>query len=102
MDTTPGDTTPMTQSLRHLVDDAQQTLRDAAETGDARLDAMRHRFEAQLRRMRMQLDDLEEAAVHRARHAARSADLAVHNHPYSAMGAAAALGLLVGLLVARR
>jgi ElaB/YqjD/DUF883 family membrane-anchored ribosome-binding protein len=92
----------LAHSLRHMVDEAEQLLRNAADSGDERLDAMRAKFEHQLKRMRVQLDELEDTAVHKARQAARSADQAVHAHPYTAIGAAAAVGALIGLLVARR
>lgn len=88
--------------LRHLVDEAEHVLRNAAASGDQQLDEVRARFEHQLRRMRTQLDELEGSIAHKARQAARGADQTVHAHPYGAMGFAATLGLLVGLLVGRR
>ncbi|MBA2721462.1 MAG: DUF883 family protein [Methylibium sp.] len=92
----------LAQSLRHMVDEAEHLLRGAADSGDQRLDAMREKFEHLLKRMRMQLNELEDAAAHKARQAARATDHAVHSHPYGAMVAAAAVGVLVGLLVSRR
>lgn len=92
----------LAQSLRHVVDEAEQMLHNAADSGDQHLDAIRVKFEAQLKHMRQQLEELEESAVHKARQAARATDQAVHAHPYSAMGVAAAVGVLVGVLVARR
>ncbi len=89
-------------NLRHLVDEADHFLQSATEGGDEKIDAMRLKLAQQVREMRAQLDDMEETAVHKARHAARAADLAVHDHPYGAMGIAAAVGLLVGFLAARR
>ncbi len=92
----------LAQGLRHVVDEAEQLLRHAADSGDQRLEAVRARFDTQVKRMRMQLDDLENTASHKARQAAHAADHAVHSHPYGAMGAAAAIALLIGVLVARR
>jgi ElaB/YqjD/DUF883 family membrane-anchored ribosome-binding protein len=92
----------VTDSLRHMVDEADHLLKSAALAGDQKFDEARQRIEHQLRELRMQLDELEHSALHRARQAARAADQTVHSHPYGAMGVAAAVGLLVGLLVARR
>jgi ElaB/YqjD/DUF883 family membrane-anchored ribosome-binding protein len=92
----------LASSLRHMVDEADQFLKAAAQSGDARFDAVRDRFVEQVREMRLQLDELEDSAVHKARRAARTADLAVQSHPYGAMGIAAAAGLLIGFLAARR
>ena len=92
----------LAHSLRHMVDEADQFLKAAAQTGDEKFDAVRDKFVEQVRQMRAQLDELEDSAIHKARHAARVADRTVHSHPYGAMGIAAAVGLLIGFLAARR
>ncbi len=99
---TPNGKEGLAQSLRHVVAEADQFLKEAARSGDTRFDDMRSRIAEQVRELRFQLDELEDNAVHKARHAARTADLAVHNHPYGAVGIAAAVGLLIGFLAARR
>jgi ElaB/YqjD/DUF883 family membrane-anchored ribosome-binding protein len=92
----------LAHNLRHFVDEAEQMLRTVADSGDRQFDAVRSTFHHQLQRMRLQLDELEDTAAHKARQAARAADRTVHTHPYGAMGVTAAIGLLVGLLVGRR
>jgi ElaB/YqjD/DUF883 family membrane-anchored ribosome-binding protein len=52
--------------------------------------------------MRAQLDELNQATLARVKRAAQQADQSVHSHPYSAMGIAAATGLLIGFLASRR
>ena len=52
--------------------------------------------------MRAQLDELNQATLERVKRAAQQADQTVHSHPYSAMGVAAATGLLIGFLASRR
>lgn len=105
--TTPTSATPdakrgLTQGLRHMIDEADQFLKSAAQSGDQKFDAARDKFIEQVREMRVQLDDLEDSARHKARQAARAADQTVQAHPYGAMGIAAAAGLLIGFLAARR
>lgn len=92
----------LANNLRHLVDEADQFLKSAARSGDETFDGVRQQFAEQVRQMRSQLDELEDDAMHKARHAARQADRAVHSHPYGAIGIAAAAGLLIGFLAARR
>jgi len=92
----------LTHGLRHVIDQADQFLRGAARSGDEKFDAVRDTFVEQIRHLRAQLDELEDSAVHKARHAARVTDQTVHSHPYGAMGMAAAAGLLIGFLAARR
>ncbi|MEJ8826731.1 hypothetical protein WKW80_32780 [Variovorax humicola] len=50
----------------------------------------------------MRVDALQAGAMRKARDAAAQADEAVHDHPYRAIGIAAAAALFVGLLAARR
>ncbi|MEW6707475.1 MAG: DUF883 domain-containing protein [Pseudomonadota bacterium] len=89
-------------NLRHMIDEADQMLKTAADAGDQKFDQARLKLEHQLRSLRLQLDELEENATYRAREAARRADATVHSHPYGAMGVAAAAGLLIGVLLGRR
>ncbi|HET9643787.1 MAG TPA: DUF883 domain-containing protein [Burkholderiaceae bacterium] len=92
----------LAQNLRQKVDDAERLLKQAAAAGDRTLDESRGRLESQLRRLREDLDDLQDATLRGARRALRNADNVVHDHPYGAMGVGAAIGLLIGLLVTRR
>ena len=88
----------LAHSLRRIVDEAEQFLDVATYTGDQKLDAAREKFVKNLRGMRAQLEDLEDDAMHGARRAARTAGRAVQEHPYSAIGVAAGVVVLVGIL----
>lgn len=92
----------LAKDLRHMIDETDQLLKSAVASGDEAFDAVRGQFAEQVRQMQTQLDDLERAGMVRARQAVRAADNTVHAHPYGAMGIAAAAGLLVGFLAARR
>ena len=89
-------------SLKHMVDEADQLLKTAQRTGSDQFNAARDKFEAQLRHARAELDELQDKAAYNAKRAARATDEAVHEHPYAAMGIAAGVGLLLGMLIARR
>lgn len=89
-------------SLKQMVDEAEQLLKSAQGTGSDKFNAARDKFETQLRHAREELAQLQDDAVHHARRAARTADHAVHEHPYTAMGITAGVGLLLGMLIARR
>ena len=88
--------------LRHMVDEIDTYLRSAADNGDQRFNQVRERMAQQVREMRAQLDQLNQATLERVKRAAQQADQTVHSHPYSAMGVAAAAGLLIGFLASRR
>jgi ElaB/YqjD/DUF883 family membrane-anchored ribosome-binding protein len=82
--------------------EAQDMLqRAASETGDRARD-LRSQVETKLLHAKLRLQELEGEAVDRARDAARATDDYVHDHPWQAIGVAAAAGFLVGLLMNRR
>jgi ElaB/YqjD/DUF883 family membrane-anchored ribosome-binding protein len=51
---------------------------------------------------KLKLQDLQDDAVDRAKAAVRVTDDYVRDNPWQAIGAAAAVGFLVGVLVSRR
>jgi ElaB/YqjD/DUF883 family membrane-anchored ribosome-binding protein len=73
----------------------------AAETGDRASD-LRSQVEAKLLSAKLKLQDLQDDAVDRAKAAARVTDDYVRDNPWQAIGAAAAVGFLAGVLVSRR
>jgi ElaB/YqjD/DUF883 family membrane-anchored ribosome-binding protein len=92
----------LAHSLQQMVDEAEHLLKNAQRSGSEQFNAARDKFEAQLRSAKAELSQLEETAVYNARRAARATDQAVHAHPYTAMGIAAGIGLLIGMLIVRR
>jgi ElaB/YqjD/DUF883 family membrane-anchored ribosome-binding protein len=73
----------------------------AAETGERASD-LRSQVEAKLLAAKSKLSDLQDDAVDRAKAAARITDDYVRDNPWQVIGAAAAVGFLVGVLVSRR
>lgn len=92
----------LSHDLRRVMDDAEALLRSTAGSADDATKDLRQRVQASLEAAQHNLSALQDATVERARAAARAADGYVHDNPWSSMGAAAALGLLVGVLLARR
>lgn len=88
--------------LRNLASDTEQVIKAAAHSSDEHVAALRTRLEGQLQRLRMQAGEIEAGALRQAREAARVTDETVRAHPYGAIGIAAAAGLLIGFLAARR
>jgi ElaB/YqjD/DUF883 family membrane-anchored ribosome-binding protein len=82
--------------------EAQDILaRAATETGDKARD-LRSQVETKLLHAKLRLQELEGDAVDRAKNAARATDDYVHDHPWQAIGIAAIVGFVVGLLMNRR
>ena len=99
----------MRTTREKLVDDFAEMLteaedlmkRAASETGDRAKD-LRSQVEAKLLAAKSRLQEMQGDALDSAKAAARVTDDYVHDNPWAAIGAAAAVGFIVGLLMNRR
>jgi len=88
--------------LRTLIADAEELLRaTAGQTGNG-ASALRDKVNATLERAKLSLAETQAEALARARAAGQAADRYVHDNPWTAVGTAAGIGLLIGLLLSRR
>jgi ElaB/YqjD/DUF883 family membrane-anchored ribosome-binding protein len=92
----------MINDLRAVVADSEELLRATAGAVDERAAAARARVEESLRAARGKIEEFDSKMLDRLNQAAKAADEYVHEHPWGAVGIAAAAGLLVGVLIARR
>ena len=85
-----------------VLSEAEEMLKRAAtETGDKARD-LRSQVETKLLHAKLRLQELEGQAVDKAKAAARATDDYVHDNPWQAIGIAAAIGIVAGLLLNRR
>jgi ElaB/YqjD/DUF883 family membrane-anchored ribosome-binding protein len=88
--------------LKLVIADAEALLKSTGgDVGEAMADA-RGRIEARLAEAKAHLLQLQQSATQQAKAAGRAADDYVHHHPWQAVGIAAGIGLVVGLLIGRR
>jgi len=99
----------MAISREKLVDDfsavlteAEDLLKRAANESGERAKDLRSQVEAKLLAAKLRLQEIEGEAVDRARVAARVTDDYVHDNPWQAIGIAAAVGFIAGLMMNRR
>jgi ElaB/YqjD/DUF883 family membrane-anchored ribosome-binding protein len=96
-------------SADQLIDDLTAVIRDAesllrataAQTGD-KVQEIRARAEESVRQAKTRLANVEEQALAQARELAGEADQYVRGNPWGAVGIAAGVGLVLGLLLSRR
>ena len=88
--------------LKVVLADAEELLKLTASQAGERVSATRERVQASLERAKVKLAELEGIAAERSRIAAKATDEFVHEHPWKAVGIAAGVGLIVGLLIGRR
>lgn len=88
--------------LRVVIADAEELLRMTADqAGEAAAD-VRSRVQARMNQAKLDLLQVQEAAVAKAKAAGHATDEFVHENPWKSIGIAAGVGLLLGLLVSRR
>jgi ElaB/YqjD/DUF883 family membrane-anchored ribosome-binding protein len=84
--------------LRAVVRDADELLEATAGQAGARVEELRARAQESIGAARARLEE----AGNDAREAARDIDAQVRGNPWAAVGVAAAVGLLLGLLISRK
>jgi ElaB/YqjD/DUF883 family membrane-anchored ribosome-binding protein len=101
--TTPEVTTDqLLADLKTVMTDAEALLRaTSAQTGE-KIQEVRARAEESLRQAKARLSSIEDEALRRAREVADATDEYVRENPWQSVGIAAGVGLLLGLLLARR
>ena len=88
--------------FKAVVADAEALLKASAGQGGEAMAAVRSKVEASLATAKAKMTDAEVALVARAKVAAKATDEYVHVHPWQAMGIAASVGVVIGLLIGRR
>jgi ElaB/YqjD/DUF883 family membrane-anchored ribosome-binding protein len=96
------ETEELVTDAKAVLEDVEQMLDEAANATGERAQALRARAAEALGRARQRLHDAQSAVAANAKAAARATDDFVHEHPWGAIGVAAGVGFLVGLLVSRR
>jgi ElaB/YqjD/DUF883 family membrane-anchored ribosome-binding protein len=88
--------------LRSLAQDSEALLKATAGDMSEKAKEARLRLSAALERAKATCDEMQEHALATAKAAAKKADTVIREHPYESIGAAFVVGLLIGVLVARK
>lgn len=92
----------LTADVNAVLLDAEELLRQAGQVTGEEAKELRGRAQAAIRRAKDSMHELEQRAVAQTKAAAHATDTWVHEHPWTAIGAAAGLAFLVGLVVNRK
>jgi ElaB/YqjD/DUF883 family membrane-anchored ribosome-binding protein len=90
------------EDLQALAHDAEDLLKATAGDVSDKAKETRARLSAALERARSTCRHWQEQTVATAKVAAQRADTVIREHPYESLGVAFGVGLLIGVLVARR
>jgi ElaB/YqjD/DUF883 family membrane-anchored ribosome-binding protein len=92
----------LASDLKVVVADAEELLRATAGQMGEKAVIARERIQESLRVAKDKLSRAEEVVIDKSKAAARATDDYVHDHPWGAVGIAAAVGLVIGMLISRR
>jgi ElaB/YqjD/DUF883 family membrane-anchored ribosome-binding protein len=88
--------------IKTVLSDAEELLKQAANSTGERATELRETALARLKQAREKASDVQVVVVEKGKRAARATDDYVHEHPWQAVGIAATVGVLFGLLINRR
>lgn len=88
--------------LKVVVADADELLRATANVAGEKVSELREKIQDRLRDAKLRLADAEAALLDKTKAAARATDDFVHDNPWKAVGIAAGVGLLLGVIIGRR
>ena len=91
----------LAMDLRTVVSDTEELLRATADQAGEKAASLRERAQANLTVAKARLHETERAMIERTRVAAQATDEYVHENPWYAVGVAAGVGLLLGMLIGR-
>lgn len=92
----------LVSDMKVVVSDAEEILRATAGVAGDKIGELRERITDRLRDAKVRIADAEELLVDRTKAAARATDDYVNENPWRAVGIAAGVGLLLGIIIGRR
>ena len=101
-DATISEQQQLVSDMKSVIADAEDMLHATADQAGEKVASLRARIQDRLQGARACLREAETVLVDKTRAAARATDVYVHESPWTAIGVAAGVGLLVGLILGRR
>ena len=92
----------LVSDMKNVVADAEEILRVTAGVAGEKMVELRERIGKHLSDAKLRLADAEALMLDKARAAASATDNYVHEKPWQAVGMAAGVGLVLGLIISRR
>lgn len=88
--------------IKTVLADAEDLLKQAAGATGERASELRASALSRLKQAKEKAADVQVVVVEKGKKAVRATDDYVHEHPWQAIGIAAGVGVLVGLLINRK
>jgi ElaB/YqjD/DUF883 family membrane-anchored ribosome-binding protein len=92
----------LVDDMKDVLRDVEQLMKQAAAASGQQATELRDRASSALASARSKLDGLQADVTRAGKQAARATDDWVHDNPWSSIALAGSVGILIGVLVARR
>lgn len=92
----------LVSDIKSVISEAEDMLSATADQAGEKIASLRIRIQGRLKDAKARLVEAEDVLVAKTKAAARATDDYVHESPWTAVGIAAGVGLLLGLLIGRR
>ncbi|MHB8474445.1 MAG: DUF883 family protein [Gammaproteobacteria bacterium] len=92
----------MVDDFKSIVNDADDLLQATAKVSGEGFNLARDKLTEKLKNAKASLADAEQLVLDRAKQAATATDDYVNDNPWTSVGIAAGVGLLIGFLAAKR
>jgi ElaB/YqjD/DUF883 family membrane-anchored ribosome-binding protein len=93
---------PIARDIQNVVSDAQELLKTVQSEGSTKLSEVKGQVQAKLDNAKQMLGQLGTTVQDGAKEAMDTTDAYVRANPWRAVGVSAAVGALIGFLIARR
>jgi ElaB/YqjD/DUF883 family membrane-anchored ribosome-binding protein len=100
--TNTGNTSPIARDIQNVVTDAQELLKTVQSESGSKLADVKVMALAKLDNAKQMLGELQTTVQDGAKVAVDSTDAYVRSNPWRAVGISAAVGALIGFLIARK
>ena len=92
----------LVSDMKSAIADAEDMLHATADQAGDKIASMRARIQERLKGARVRLAEAAANLIAKTRAAARATDAYVHESPWTAVGIAAGVGLVLGVILGRR
>jgi len=102
MDTTNETGAKLMGNLKSIIQDAEKMLENSAQQGGESFQKAKEKLEATLEDAKFAMRELEDIVVSKAKTAAVCTAEYAKEHPWHAAGVVAVVGVMLGMLIARK
>ena len=88
--------------LQDILESAEELLEEGKDVGSDEFKKLKKRLTEKSEGYRQQLDDLQAKVVEEAKCTAKQSDALIQDNPYKAIGLAAGVAFIAGLLINRK